>query len=182
MREAVMMLSPCKRELEVAELLAQGGWPNACAPELRAHVSTCRRCDELILVTLAFKKDRLEAIGVPTVASPGALWWRAQLRRRNEAVERVGKPILGAQIFALTTYVLIAIAFLAFQARNGIGWLTWLEEFPQVHALHLEALWPSAFLSSGWTLLLLIPLLATAALLSGVALYLASEKGIGSRE
>ena len=44
------------------------------------------------------------------------------------------------------------------------------------HGLHLEVLWPSALFNSGWSLLALIPVLATLALLGGVALYLASEK------
>ena len=91
------------------------------------------------------------------------------------------KPILGAQIFALTTYLLIAMAFLATQARHGIGWLTWLEQLPQAGVLHLEALWPSTLFSSGWSLLLLIPVLATLVLLGGVAVYLASDKGLGLR-
>ena len=170
-----MMLSPCKRELEVAELLAQGGWPNACAPELRAHVSTCRRCDELILVTLAFKKDRLEAIGVPTVASPGALWWRAQLRRRKAAVERVSKPILGAQIFALAVILLAAGGLVISQARQGLNWLSWFSTGPTA-ALHVDSPWPGTLLNPGWSLSLLIPILASVALLSAVALYFGIER------
>jgi hypothetical protein len=54
--------------------------------------------------------------------------------------------------------------------------LTWLEGLPLAHGLHLEVLWPSALFNSGWSLLALIPVLATLALLGGVALYLASEK------
>jgi len=173
-----MILSPCTQEKTVAEALASGGWPQACAPELRAHVNTCRRCGELILVAGAFRNARAQAVGAATLASPGAIWWRAQLRRRNQAVERLGRPLLGAQIFALTTYLLIALAFLASQARHGIGWLTWLEQLPQTGTLDLESLWPSSLSSSGWGFLLLIPALATLALLGGVAVYL----GTGNRE
>jgi hypothetical protein len=170
-----MNLSRCTNEKEVAGLLARGGWPQACAAELRAHVSVCRHCSDLVLLTESFKSARAAAASEAPIASPGALWWRAQLRSRNAAVARVRKPILGAQVFALTTYLLIAAAFLATQARHGIGWLTWLEQLPQGSTLHLEALRPATLFSSGFAPILLIPALAVLALLGGVAAYLASD-------
>jgi len=169
-----MTLKPCTREKEVTEVLGRGAWHDGCGAELRAHAGACRRCSDLVLVPEAFQRARSGAIGAASLPSPGSLWWRAQLRRRNAAVERVGRPILGAQIFALTTYLLIAAVFLASQARNGIGWLTWLEQLPQTGTLHFEVLWPSTLFGSGWSLLL-IPVLATLALLGGVAAYLASD-------
>jgi hypothetical protein len=171
-----MTLSPCWREKEVAQLLARGGWPQACAPELRAHVNACRACGDLVLVTGTFQRARAQAASAANVSSPGALWWRAQLRRRNAAVERVGKPILGAQIFALSINLLIVVGFLASQARHGLGWLTWLEQLPQGRTLHLDVFWPSALFNSSWSMVWLIPAVATLALLGGVVVYLASEK------
>ena len=171
-----MILSPCSHEKEITALLSQGGWPNACAPELRAHVSSCRSCNDLVRVIQVFQRERADAVSVASVTSPGALWWRAQLRRRNVAVQRVSRPLLGAQIFALSTCLLIAIAYLVSFARSGLPRINWLEQLPQPHSLHLEILWPSALFDTGWSLLALIPVLATLALLGGVALYLASEK------
>jgi hypothetical protein len=171
-----MTLRPCSREKEVAELLERGGWPQACAPDLRAHVSGCRSCGDLVLVTETFQRARAGAAGAARLASPEAIWWRAQLRRRNAAVERVGKPILGAQIFALAINLFIVLGLLAWQARQGLGWLTWLEQLPQAGTLHLERMWSSALLNPGWSLTVLIPAAATLALLSGVVVYLASEK------
>jgi len=171
-----MSLSPCSHEKEVAALLARGGWPDACEPELRTHISACRACGDLVLVTETFQRARAEAAGAANLGSPGALWWRAQLRRRNAAVKRVGRPLLGAQIFALSILLFLAGGFLVSQARPGLHGLAWLEELPQPHALHLEILWPAALFDSGWSLMALISALATLALLGGVALYLASEK------
>ncbi|MGD0789111.1 MAG: hypothetical protein ABR898_14095 [Terracidiphilus sp.] len=171
-----MTFSPCSREKEVVELLARGHWPQACTPELRGHVEVCRACGDLVLVSLAFQNARAEAASVTTLGSPGALWWRAQLRRRNAAVERVGKPLIGAQIFALVVNLLLVAVFLVFQARSGLQWLSRLEQLPQSRTLHLDVLWPSALFNSGWNLMALIPALATLALLSGVAVYVASEK------
>jgi hypothetical protein len=171
-----VILSPCKREKEVSQLLAGGGWPLAGAPELRAHVSACRSCGDLVLVTESFQRARTEAAGAARISSPGALWWRARLRRRNAAVERLGKPILGAQIFALSINLFVVVGLLAYQARHGLAWLTWLEQMPEAGTLHLRELWNSAFFNPGWSPMALIPAVATLALLSGVAVYLASEK------
>ena len=171
-----MILSPCPHEKEVNALLAQGGWPNACAPELLAHVSACRACDDLVRVTQVFQRARADAVSAAPVSSPGALWWRAQLRQRNAAVQRVGRPLLGAQIFALSTCLLIAIAYVVSLVRSGLSWTNWLGELPQPRSLYLETLWPSILSRSGWSFVALISMIATLVLLGGVALYLASEK------
>ena len=171
-----MTFRPCSREKDVAELLARGHFPLAYTPELHAHLGACRSCADLVLVTQAFQSARASAAAQANLPSPSQLWWRAQLRRRNEAVERVGKPILGAQIFALSVCLAFAAGFLASQATRGLAWLPWLKALPQASALHLEALVPTGLFSSGWSLMVLIPVLATLALLGGVAVYLASEK------
>jgi hypothetical protein len=175
-----MRLNACPRDKEVKELLERGQWPSACAPELRVHVEGCHSCGEVVLVTTAFQKARAEAAGAAKLGSPGVLWWRAQLRRRNAAVERIGRPILGAQIFALAVNLMLAIVFVVWQARHGFAWLTRLEQLPQTAAMHLDSLWPSMVPGSGWSSLLnpmvVIPAAATLALLGGVVVYLASEK------
>jgi hypothetical protein len=71
---------------------------------------------------------------------------------------------------------LIVVAFLAYQARHGMAWLSWLEKLPEAYSLHLDNLSQSALLNPGWNLMVLAPALATLALLSGVVIYLAAEK------
>ena len=171
-----MILNRCANETEVAQWLARGGWPAACPPELRAHVSACRTCGDLVLVTASFQRARAETADAARIGTPGALWWRAQLRRRNAAVERIGKPLLGAHIFALLICLFVGAVSLAYQARHGVAWLTWLEELPQDFPLHLNQLWTSVLLNPGWTPMVLIPAIATLAMLGGVVVYLASER------
>ena len=166
-----MNLGSCPREKQLAELLRLNHWPHACPPEPRTHVEACRSCSELVLVTQAFRQARAGASAVAPLQSAGALWWRAQLRRRNAAIERIGKPILGAQIFAVAVTLLIAAGFIATQARQGLRWMSWLADLPG--SLHMLAMWHVSFDNR---LLLLVPVLATVALLSGVVIYLASEK------
>ena len=162
----------CAREREVTELLHRGYWPEACPDELRAHVEACRH----VLRPCGCQRRRFKLRGrqtmpLPNLESPGAIWWRAQLRRRNEAIERVGRPILGAQIFALAISVVVGVAVLAWQ---GNALKAWFADLPR--ALHLDALVPAAMSQSGGLASILLPVLATVALLSGVVVYLATEK------
>lgn len=170
-----MTLRSCPRQPDVLELLARGQWPQACPPELRSHFDACASCRELLVVTLAFRQSRAAATAQVHLPAPGVLLWRAQLRRRNAAVERVGKPILGAYIFALAVAVLVAAAALVSQARNGFRWLDWLAQSGSV-AQRLEPFSPSSWFSSGWGLSALIPVFATVVLVSAVVVYLTAER------
>jgi hypothetical protein len=176
-----MRLRSCPREAEVKTLVERGQWPQACAPELRAHVENCRSCSELAQVTAAFQRARNQAMGTAKLTSPGMLWWRAQLRRRNAAVERISRPILGAQIFALAVNLAVAVAVAVWQARHGLAWLTWLQQLPRSFGTQwLSSLVPSGLFDSGaasWlSPLALIAAASALALVGGVVAYIASEK------
>jgi hypothetical protein len=169
-----MKLGGCTREKEVAELLANGHWPDACGDELRSHVTTCRACQDLILLKQAFRADRQVAVGSARLESPGVLWWRAQLRRRNAAIVQISRPILGAQIFAVAVTLVAAVVYMALQARRGFGWLDWLAQVPR--ALHLEVLLPDALQKYPGETWLVFSAIAMLALMSAVIVYKASEK------
>ncbi len=176
-----MRLRSCPREHEVKTLVERGQWPQAYAPELRTHVDNCRSCSELAAVTAAFQRARNQAMATAKLSSPGLLWWRAQLCRRNTAVERISRPILSAQIFALTVNLLVAVAVAVWQARHGLAWLTWLQQLQHGIGTHwlssLVAIGP--FDSGGASLLSPLILIAAAsaiALIGCVVVYFASEK------
>jgi hypothetical protein len=164
-----MTLRPCPRQTEVQQLLEKGHWPHACPAELRAHLGDCRACSELVMVTQAFQQSRVAAAAQVRLPAPGAIWWRAQLRRRNAAVERVGKPILGAYAFALAVTVLVAATFAISQARHGLRWLDWM-------AQPGESFNPAEWLSAGGSLVVLIPVFAMVALVGAVVVYFAAER------
>jgi hypothetical protein len=171
-----MTLRSCSQEAEVRRLLELGHWPQSCTPELRAHVDGCRACGDLVLVTTAFRGARTASVNAAQLPPPGVLWWRAQLQRRNAAVERIQKPMLGAQIFALAITLVIAAGFLAWQVRDGWNWMKWLQSLGQSQVFHWEVLWPFVSAKSAAGFVSLIPALALLALVSGVVLYLGSEK------
>ncbi len=94
-------MKSCPHEAEVQAILRRGHWPEACDPEFREHVETCRTCGEQLLVLHTFHTARAQAVQTARLDHPNLIWWRAQLRRRNDALQRVSKPIATAQIFAL---------------------------------------------------------------------------------
>jgi hypothetical protein len=174
-----MTFGSCAHESEIRALLERGQWPHASTPELRAHVANCRGCGDLVLVTQAFHGARATSVNAAKLNAPGVLWWRAQLRRRNAAVERMSRPILGAQIFALAITFLTAVGLVISQAKHGLRWLSWFGDTQQSNGFHLDSLWSATTMTSmilDWNLMLMIPALAMLALLGGVVLYLATEK------
>jgi hypothetical protein len=169
-----MRFGICNREREVAEAVRAGHWPEGCAEELRAHVAECKSCSERVLLAQAFGAERAVASARPRLESPGALWWRAQLRRRNAAIERISRPILGAQVFAVAVAVIAAVVFLASEARSGLGWFAWIAGAPR--ALHLQALVPASMQNATGGALLAAGLLAVVAIAGGFAAYASSDK------
>ncbi|HEU5458354.1 MAG TPA: hypothetical protein VFU68_07030 [Terracidiphilus sp.] len=179
-----MTLRTCPRERELAALLHRGHWPHACPPELAAHVPLCRSCSDLLAVTLAFRQARAQSAAGAPLVSPGVLWWRAQLRRRNAALETIRKPILGAQLFAVSVVLAAASLALVTQAARGRQWIAWLAGLPL--SLHLDSLNPSSLLPTALlpsslggfsgALWLLVPVLATLAIVGGLLVCFGSDK------
>ncbi len=169
-----MKLPLCSREKEVLALLRGGQSPSGFTSELRSHVFACQVCKDLVLVTDSFQAAKTRSTNLVSLHTPGLLWWKAQLRRRQAAVTRVSQPLWGAQMFALGIYVVAAVAVLLSQATHGLHWLEWLAKVPQARAFHLEVLLPASNLDWNWTLL--VPSLVLLTLGSGLLLFFTSEK------
>lgn len=169
-----MRVGACNREKEVADLVRAGHWPHASSPEMVAHVAACRACSDRILFTQAFRRERAMASGAARLESPGVLWWRAHLRRRNAALQRISRPLLGAQVFAVAVALIAAALFLASQTKQSLGWFAWIADIPR--ALHFQALLPQALENAGLGPWLFIAATALITLASGVFLYIASDK------
>jgi hypothetical protein len=166
----------CPHEKEITALLTSGQWPHAAPAELRAHVTACRSCAEVTLVTSAFRAARTTAAAAAPLVSPGVLFWRAQLRRRNAAIERVTRPILGAQIFAFLVCIAVAVGFGASHAAQGLTWIDSITRLVHAPSVDMAKFMPSSRAGSGSALWVLVPLLAMLALLGGMAVYLASSE------
>lgn len=175
-----MRLRGCQFEAEVKRLLALGHWPHSCPDELGAHVAGCRGCGDLVLLTQAFGAARAESVAAAAPPPAGVVWWRAQLRRRDAARQRLQRPLVGAQLFALAVTLLFVAATLAYEAMHGVTWTRaateWMASLKQSPAFHLDALWPFAGGQANATLVYLVPGAAMLLLVGGLAVYLATEK------
>jgi predicted anti-sigma-YlaC factor YlaD len=169
----------CSHEPELKALLAAGQWPAAAPEELREHLAQCRSCSDLALLTSSFQAERAAASFSAQLPPPGLLWWRAQLRRRNAALEHINRPLLGAQILALTAVLLAASAFALFFWRDAARWLAGLQPVSPA-STHPAWLWsPTAatqWFSLLWTPGYVLPAIVVLVLAGGVAVYLTHER------
>lgn len=167
-----MTFRTCSYEIELTQALKDGHWPEGCGTELRAHVYGCGSCRDLVLVTQAFQDARRGSEQLVPSGSASLLWWRAQARRRNAATERVSRPITIAQAFAVFVYVLMVVVLAASQYSHGLHWASWWSELAPRTVHFLPDISGKVDLNS----FLLISGLGVVALLSGLVVYLASEK------
>jgi len=121
------MTCECDREPDVLDALAAGRWPARCDEDLRAHVSACAICRDLADVATAFAEDRDAAWRAAHVPSAGVVWWRAQLRAREDAARAAGRPVAFVQGVAASVAAWLAVAlFRAIPAGFAAEWRTWL--------------------------------------------------------
>jgi hypothetical protein len=163
-----MKIRPCPREPEVRELIQRGN----CEPELRAHIDTCAVCAEAVQFAQLFQTARADSMLRAPIDSAGPLWWRAQLRRRNAALERIGRPLRTAQIFAAAICLLATAGLVIFEERSGNS--QGLLSLP-------SQLWSFASTTTGWSLTLLISSLSLLTVVAATALFLSSETNETSR-
>ena len=83
----------CTREQELIEAVQAGRWPDRCSDELRTHAKQCAICADAIEVAVALREDHDAAWVDARVPPPGLVWWRAELRARQEAVRSVSRPL-----------------------------------------------------------------------------------------
>jgi hypothetical protein len=112
----------CRREQEIAEAMRAGHWPVACDEELRSHVRECRRCADFVRVKMALAGMRAGDLGRARLEAPGLVMWRAQMRRRNAALERVARPMQQAYVFAVGVLVAVLVGLGVMAVRQGADW------------------------------------------------------------
>ena len=156
----------CSRTAEVQELLRLGHWPQAAGAELAAHVRECGRCSEMVLVTQALCAAKSGAMSDARVEPPSLVWWRAQLRRKHEAVQRVERP-MRAQMLVVLAVVCVGLG-LAFRLSGGAAaWRSWM-------SAGAEAVVRSGVGSLGVGLV--VASAAALAMMAGLAVYIGVER------
>ena len=169
-----MKLYGCSYEAELSSALRDGTWPHACGADVQAHVASCRNCSDLVLITERLRRARSESMLTAPLPSPGLLWWKAQLRRRNAALERINESMVVTGRIALACMLVAAIALGMLKAHDLSGWLQWLSVAASSDALRVETLISAPPVIPG--LMPVIAGLGALALFGGVAVYLLAYK------
>jgi hypothetical protein len=105
-----MNVNECRREAEVTEVVASGRWPERCPEDIRAHVAGCFICADIVEVALTLREDYEAAMVQAQVPPPGLVWWRAELRARQEAMRTVSRPMTIVQAFGLACAAGVLVA------------------------------------------------------------------------
>ena len=109
----------CPFEQELLDAIGARRWPDRAEPALREHVARCGLCADVAEIAGAFFEDRDCARAEAAVPSASAVWWRSQIRAREEAARVALRPLLIVQVIATICAAAGAIA-LAPAASQGI--------------------------------------------------------------
>ena len=114
----------CVHESDVLMMVTTGRWPDRAPAELRrARRDPASVCSDLAVIAVAIEAEAAEP--VPAVPSAGTVWWRAQLRARQEAARAVGRPITAAQALSLAALFGLAGAVFGATASWFQGAVRW---------------------------------------------------------
>jgi hypothetical protein len=117
----------CEREQDVLDAVTSGRWPARGDEELRAHVTACDVCSDLAEVAAAVIDDRDAAWTQARVPSAGMVWWRAQLRAREDAARAAGRPVAFIQGVAASVALWLIVSLVrALPAEYLSNWRTWV--------------------------------------------------------
>ena len=156
-----MKLIECPRESDVLDAVASEKWPNRVGPELASHVASCRVCADVVAVARAIQADHHAVWADASIPSSGQVWWRAEMRVRQEAVRQASRPLAIAQIVAVLA---------AFAIAGVAGWLAWTWNRDQLSSFDL-ARFSSQAMTSPLALSFVVALFALA-VIAPLALYL----------
>ena len=76
----------CEKEMEILDALRRG----RLQPELAKHAASCDICADILAVSEFLRVDSRPA---PVLPDSDLLWWKAQLARKQRAVERATRSI-----------------------------------------------------------------------------------------
>jgi hypothetical protein len=159
----------CIREQDVLDALSASRWPGRVDEELRTHVTGCAVCRALAAVVqplLAARDDSSVDIRVP---ASGTVWWRAQIRAKQEAALKVGQPISIAQVLAAVVALVLAVAVYSVFSESLDAW--WARTAGIV-SVEVPSLFPELNTDSPWRWIIVL-VVAAWLVLTPVAIYFA---------
>ncbi len=156
------MSRECLRSSDVASAAIAGELLNPADGELGRHLAECEACRDLALVASALRGERDRIRRSAPAPSAGLVWWRAQLRARQEAERRAAAPVTLVHAAAFVAGLVAAVvSFLAFARWIGPASLTeflptfptWSETAQSLADLSPVLRWALALGASAWLIL-----------------------------
>lgn len=160
----------CSREAEIFDALATGRWPEQTSDELRAHATACAVCADVVEVAAPLLAERGELSEEARIPSSAVMWWRAQMRARQEAAREASRPIVVAQVIATTAALILVGGVLYVGAPWLREWFGSLSGLPRV-ALSADTVADGPILPMS-----VIAIAGVMLLLTSVALYFAFKE------
>ena len=142
---------PCPRESELWTAIAAGRWPDAADAELRAHVEGCASCRDVAVVAVALARDAQDLRHASTPPSSAIVWWRAQMRARQEAARAADRPITVVQGIAIACAAGLFVGLAGSIVGALRGSTGWFDAFT-VSAASLGTLLATIDFTSRWVL------------------------------
>jgi len=148
----------CEREIEVVAALLDGRWPEGCEASLREHVDACASCAEVAVVAGALRAEHLAAVQEAVPPPSGAVWWRAQRRAKQEALETASRAITTVQAASVSIAAVIALTIAGFTRETWTGWIARISDGFYFGAYQLTPAASTLMLAGAASMLLLAPL------------------------
>jgi hypothetical protein len=99
----------CLREQEILEAVNCGRY----SEEQKTHASQCAVCSDVVAIATVFREDLEGGFADASVPSAGLVWWRAEIRSRQEAMRTASRPITWVQAFGGACTAGVGIALLS---------------------------------------------------------------------
>jgi hypothetical protein len=129
----------CPREQDVLDEIEAGRWPELAPEDLRAHAAACAACRDFVDVVPLLREAGQASCDEVTPPSAGQVWWRAELRAKNEAARAAQRPMTIAQAIAAACTIAVLLALVSIATPTLLGWLGRLSGAVQVPGVDLAA-------------------------------------------
>ena len=123
------MICECVREQDLVDAIATNRWPERADEELRQHVALCSICADLVEVVRPLLDEGEHATEEVRLPPANVVWWRAQIRARNEATRAATRPLTIAHGAAIASVVAVAIGLAITAWARLDGWRESLRSF-----------------------------------------------------
>ena len=135
------MTRTCRQEAAVLAA-ARASADAVVSDDIQAHLASCEDCRLSFALVVSLQDERSQAMTAARVPSAGQVWWRAELRARQDAAAAVARPITLA-----TGLAAAAVAGVIVSLIGAVGW--WARTWVATMVSRLS--WPDAAAHVTWS-------------------------------